>query len=73
MTRLPVISARECVAALEKAGFYVTRQRGSHINMRRDNPFARVVIPNRKELKKGMLRAIIRQAGVTVDEFVDLL
>ncbi len=73
MAKLPVISARECIAALEKAGFYVVRQRGSHITMRRDSPSARVTVPNQKELKKGMLRGLIQQAGMTVDEFVDLL
>lgn len=73
MTRLPIVSARECISALEKVGFYVVRQKGSHITMRRDDPFARVTIPNHKEIKKGMLRSIISQAGLTVDEFVALL
>jgi predicted RNA binding protein YcfA (HicA-like mRNA interferase family) len=69
MAKLPVLSARDCIAGLEKAGFYVIRQRGSHITMRRDNPPGRVTVPNHKELRTGMLRAIIRQAGLTVDEF----
>jgi predicted RNA binding protein YcfA (HicA-like mRNA interferase family) len=73
MARLPVLSARECIAALEKAGFYVSHQRGSHITLRRDTPPGRVTVPNHKELKKGMLRGIIRQAGMTVDEFLELL
>lgn len=73
MAKLPVLSARECITALEKAGFYVIRQRGSHITLRRDNPLGRVTVPNHKELRTGMLRAIIRQAGLTVDEFLDLL
>lgn len=73
MAKLPVLSARECIAALEKVGFYVARQRGSHITLRRDTPPARVVVPNHKELKKGMLRGIIQQAGMTVDEFLELL
>ena len=73
MPKLPVLSARECIATLEKAGFHVTRQKGSHITMRRDTPPGRVTIPNHKTLKKGMLRGIIQQAGMTVDEFVDLL
>ncbi len=48
-------------------------QRGSHIALRRDGlPPNRVVVPAHKELKKGMLRAIIRQAGLTVDEFLEL-
>jgi predicted RNA binding protein YcfA (HicA-like mRNA interferase family) len=73
VAKLPVLSARECIAALEKGGFYVIRQRGSHITLRRDQPPARVTVPNHKELKTGMLRAIIRQAGLTVDEFLELL
>ncbi len=73
MPKLPVLSARECITALERAGFNVIRQRGSHITLRRDNPPARVTVPNHKELKTGMLRSIIRQAGMTVDEFLDLL
>ncbi len=73
MPKLPVLSARECIAALEKAGFYVMRQRGSHITLHRDQPPGRVTVPNHKELKTGMLRAIIRQAGLTVEGFLELL
>jgi predicted RNA binding protein YcfA (HicA-like mRNA interferase family) len=73
MAKLPVISARECITALEKVGFHVMRQTGSHITLRRDDTGTRVTVPNHRELKKGMLRAIIRQAGMAVDEFVDLL
>ena len=72
MTRLPSISARECVRALEKAGFYVRRQK-KHITMRRDEPYAQTQIPNHNKIDRGTLRAIIRQAGLTVDEFLDLL
>lgn len=70
---LPVISSRECIAALEKVGFYITRQRGSHIMLRRDDPPSKTVVPNHRELRKGTLRSIIRDAGLTVEEFVDLL
>lgn len=73
MTKLPTISGQECVKALENADFYVKRQKGSHIVMRRDDPFAQVVVPAHKELDRGTLRAIIRQAGLSVDEFVELL
>ena len=41
--------------------------------LRRDNPFAQVVVPDHKELDRGTLRGIIRQAGLGVDEFVKLL
>jgi len=73
MSRLPQISGRECRKALEKAGFYLKRQEGSHMILRRDEPFAQVTVPDHKTLGKGVLRAIIRQAGLTVDEFLELL
>jgi predicted RNA binding protein YcfA (HicA-like mRNA interferase family) len=73
MSKLPQISGRKCVSALQKIGFYVVRQRGSHITMRRDEPRTRVVIPNHKTIKKGMLRQIIKDADLEVDEFIKLL
>ncbi len=73
MSRLANISGQECVRALEKAGFVLKRQRGSHMRMIRENPYRQVTIPNHRELKVGMLRAIIKQAGLTVDEFLNLL
>lgn len=57
MSKLPLISGKECIKALGKAGFYVIRQRGSHIVLRRDDPFAEVVVPNHQELDKGTLRS----------------
>ena len=69
MTKLPRISGRVCVAALGKAGFQVKRQQGSHIILRRDVPFAQEVVPDHKELDTGTLRAILRQAGLSPDEF----
>jgi predicted RNA binding protein YcfA (HicA-like mRNA interferase family) len=73
MSNLPQISGRECVKALDKVGFYIKRQQGSHIVLRRDDPFGQVVVPNHKTLDRGTLRAIIRQAGLGVDEFINLL
>ena len=73
MNKLPQISGRECVKALEKIGFYLKRQEGSHIVLRRDDPFAQTVVPDHKELDRGTLRAIVRQAGLSVEEFVKLL
>lgn len=73
MSKLPRISGRECIKALQKAGFYLKRQKGSHITLRRDEPFTQLVVPDHKELDTGTLRAIIRQAGITLDEFVSLL
>ena len=73
MSKLPRISGRECASALQKVGFHFKRQEGSHMILRCDNPFAQVVVPDHKELDRGTLRGIIRQAGLGVDEFVQLL
>jgi predicted RNA binding protein YcfA (HicA-like mRNA interferase family) len=73
MSKLPVVSGAQCVKALERAGFVVYRQRGSHITLVRADPVAQTTVPNHKELDRGTLRAIIRQASLSVDEFVALL
>jgi predicted RNA binding protein YcfA (HicA-like mRNA interferase family) len=73
VSKLANISSRQVVRALEKIGFYVDHQTGSHIIMRRDNPPTTVSIPQRKEIPKGTLRNIIRQARLSVDEFLALL
>lgn len=73
MAKLPSTSGRECIRALEKVGFYHKRQEGSHVILRRDDPFAQISVPLHRELDRGTLRAIIRLAGLSVDEFVNLL
>ncbi len=73
MSKLPSISGRACIKALERAGFTVRRQEGSHVILRRDQPFGQLVVPDHKELDRGTLRAIIRQADLTVEEFLRLL
>ena len=73
MTKLPRVSGRECAKALAKVGFSLRRQEGSHMILRRDDPFAQVVVPDHRELDRGTLRAILRQAGVDVGEFIELL
>ncbi len=74
MPKLPIVSGREVVKALSKAGFQLDHQTGSHMIMRQEEPpHRRISVPNHKELAKGTLRAIIGDAGLTVDEFIDLL
>ncbi len=73
MTSLPQVSGRACVTALLKIGFRFKRQNGSHIVLRRDQPFAQVVVPDHKTLDRGTLRSILRQADVTTEEFIALL
>lgn len=72
-SNLPRISGRECIRALEKAGFIFIRQTGSHIIIRRAYPFSQITVPDHKELDRGTLRAIIRQADLTIETFVSLL
>ncbi|HHK42385.1 MAG TPA: addiction module toxin, HicA family [Planctomycetaceae bacterium] len=74
MSPLPRVSGREVVKALGKVGFQFDRQRGSHIVLRQVTPpHRRLTVPDHGEVAKGTLRAIIRQAGLTVEEFRNLL
>ncbi|MCA1615856.1 MAG: type II toxin-antitoxin system HicA family toxin [Acidobacteria bacterium] len=71
---LPRISGREVVKALRTLGYEYDRQKGSHIVLRQTAaPHRRVVVPDHDEVAKGTLRAIIREVGLTVDEFKSLL
>ena len=71
---LPVLKPKQVVAALEKAGFKVRRQTGSHVIMYKSSIRHPISIPQHPgDLPKGTLRAIIRQAGLTVDKFLGLL
>ncbi len=69
----PQISARECINALAKIGFQVQRQSGSHIILVRDEPKTIIPIPNDNPIAFGTLRSILRQAGLSVEEFIILL
>ncbi len=74
MMRMPrSLSGAEVVRTLQRAGFYRRRQRGSHIVMRRDNPFAQVVVPAHRSIDTGTLAAILDGAGLSVEEFLELL
>jgi predicted RNA binding protein YcfA (HicA-like mRNA interferase family) len=72
--KLPVISGSDAVRAFRKVGYELDEQHGSHIIVRHvEPPHRRLSIPNHKELAKGTLRALIREAGLSVDEFTRLL
>jgi predicted RNA binding protein YcfA (HicA-like mRNA interferase family) len=73
MSKLPQVSGPEWVRALEKLGFSVRRQHGSHIIMRRDDPYAQTVVPNHRQIDRGTLRAILRQIGITPEDLTSLL
>ena len=66
--KLPNLSGKEIVRRLEKLGFVSVRQKGSHIVMRKESQGC--VVPNHKEVKVGTLSGILKQAGVTVNEFM---
>ena len=71
MPELPRISGDQAIRVFLALGFYQARQKGSHVVMRRDNKGC--VIPRHKELAVGTLRSAIRQAGITVEEFVEAM
>lgn len=70
--KLPALKPRQVIKALERNGFYVHHISGSHYILKKDA--LRVTVPyHNKDLKLGTLRSIIAQAGLTVEEFLDLL
>ena len=74
MTRLPALRGQDVVRTLEKVGFHIVRQKGSHVRMR--HPNGRVVtIPVHpgQDIGRGLLRKILRDAELTQDEFLELL
>jgi len=73
--KLPRLSGREAIKILSKKGFKVARQKGSHIILVKETETGKkaVVVPNHKEIDKGTLLEIIRQAGLTRDEFLELV
>jgi predicted RNA binding protein YcfA (HicA-like mRNA interferase family) len=75
MPRLRRLSGRETIRALEKLGFAQVRQRGSHVVLKKQTSEGAVgcVVPLHRELAVGTLRGILKQAGVTPDEFMDKL
>jgi len=73
--KLPVLSAVELVRALEKIGYVVVRQKGSHMRLRHASDPSRkpLTVPRHKSVKRGLLRDILRDASLTVEHLVELL
>jgi predicted RNA binding protein YcfA (HicA-like mRNA interferase family) len=69
MARLPVLSGADAVKVVQKAGWTIDRQRGSHVILVKDGHLATLSVPDHKELAKGTLRSLIRAAGITIDDF----
>ncbi|MEW6104681.1 MAG: type II toxin-antitoxin system HicA family toxin [bacterium] len=74
MSKLPVLSGKELCRILEMIGYYEDYWTGSHIILRNINPpYRRLTVPAHKEIAKGTLRSIIRETGLTLNEFKELL
>lgn len=75
MPKLPRISSREAIRALERLGFELVRQTGSHIVMKKETEEGEIgcVVPLHRELKIGTLSGILKQAQVTPEEFIESL
>jgi len=72
--RLPAVKPREAIRALEKAGWRVHRQKGSHVSMHKEGVPNLVVVPvHTKDLPKGTLHGILEDAGLTIEQFLKLL
>ena len=74
MSKLPTLSGEKVVTALQKAGFQVIRQKGSHVYLRHPDSRATVVpIHKGEDIGRGLLRKIFRDAELTREEFIKLL
>ena len=70
--KLPVVSGQQLIKAFSKDGYVIHDQKGSHIHLR--HPTKRpLTVPNHHEISRGTLKAILREAGLTTDEFMELL
>jgi predicted RNA binding protein YcfA (HicA-like mRNA interferase family) len=71
MPKLPIVSGSEVIRALQRLGFVVLRQRGSHVILRRGAQGC--VVPDHREVKTGTLAGVLKQAGVSIDDFIHAL
>lgn len=67
------LSGKKVINALKRAGFYIRRQKGSHVIMRRDYPFTQVTVLTHKSIDTGTLAKILDGADLSVEEFLKLL
>jgi predicted RNA binding protein YcfA (HicA-like mRNA interferase family) len=73
MSKFPIISGMEAIKAFSRAGWIPHRQVGSHVVLRKEGYKVTLSVPKHKELKPGLLRYLIKAAGLTVEEFEKLL
>ena len=70
MPAMPALSGREVVRRFERHGWSIARQRGSHIVLIRPGSLVTLSVPDHREIARGTLRALLRAAGLTVEEFL---
>ena len=73
MHKVPLLSGREVVKVFRRLGWYVARQRGSHIILVKEGHIATLSVPNHHEVARGTLRSLIARAGLTIEEFLNVL
>jgi len=75
MPKLPLVSGREVIKALSKAGFEVVGRKGSYVRLKKKTQIKTyiVIVPLHSEIKRGTLKSILRQAGLTTNEFLKIL
>lgn len=73
MSRLPTVSGEQVVRALQRAGFEIRGQRGSHVKLRKGEVTVVIPVHSSRDIRRGTLRGILRDAGLTIEEFVRLL
>lgn len=73
-SKYPILPPDEIIKALQKLGFYKVSQKGSHAKFRKDgNPTRTAIIPMHDEVARGTLQGILEQAGITLEEFKEIL
>ena len=73
MTKLPSVTPKKLVKVLRKQGFYISRQTGSHVRLLHSDGRATTVAMHNRDLPKGTLRAILKQADISVEDFIKFL
>ena len=73
MARLPVCSGADAIRVFERVGWSRASQKGSHVTLVKSGAIVVLTVPLHRELGPGLLRSLIRKAGMTVEEFADIL
>jgi len=73
MQKVPLLSGREVAKVFRHLGWYIARQRGSHIILVKEGHIATLSVPDHHEVARGTLRSLIARAGLTIEEFLNAL